>query len=283
MLTTRVIPVLHVKGPNLVKGVHLEGLRVLGRPEVFARHYYEQGADELVFLDIVASLYGRNNLHEIVQRVADQVFIPLTVGGGVRCVQDALQLLRSGADKVAVNTAAVRRPQLLRELAEVIGCQAVVLYVEAKDRGGWWECLTDNAREPAGREVLGWVQEAVALGAGEILLCSVDRDGTGLGYDLALTRQVSEAVSVPVIALGGASRPEHCLQVLREGRADAAAAASLFHYAVARQLNTGVDEQEGNTEFLEGRRGSHGGPWEGGLVQVKEALAKLGVSVRAGT
>lgn len=280
MLTVRVIPVLHVKGPNLVKGVHLEGLRVLGRPEAFAEHYYEQGADELVLLDIMASLYGRNTLDEIVRRVADQLFIPLTVGGGIRSVQDALLLLRSGADKVAVNTAAVRRPQLLRELAEAVGCQAVVLYVEAKDRGGWWEALTDNARESSGRDVVDWVQEAVALGAGEVLLCSVDRDGTGLGYDLELTRMVSHAVSVPVVALGGAGRPEHCLQVLQEGKADAVAAASLFHYPMAHQLNTEGKWKEGNIEILEGRRGSQEARWDGGLRQVKEAMAKGGVMTR---
>ena len=279
MLTARVIPVLHVKGPNLVKGVHLEGLRVLGRPEAFAKHYYEQGADELVFLDTVASLYGRNTLDEIVQRVADQVFIPLTVGGGIRSVVDAQRLLRCGADKVAVNTAAVGRPELLRELAESLGSQAVVVYVEAEGGGASWECLTDNARERSGREVLEWVQEAVSLGAGEILLCSVDRDGTGQGYDLDVTRRVSDAVSVPVVALGGAGKPEHCLQVLREGKADAVAAASLFHYAVARQLNTERDGQEGNTEFLEGRRGLEP-RWQGSVRQVKAAIAKGGVPVR---
>ena len=281
MLTARVIPVLHVKGPNLVKGVHLEGLRVLGQPEAFAKHYYEQGADELVFLDTVASLYGRNTLEEIVRRVADQVFIPLTVGGGIRTVADAQRLLRCGADKVAVNTAAVCRPELLREMAEAVGCQAVVLYVEAKNRGEWWECLTDNARESSGWEVLAWVKEAVALGAGEILLCSVDRDGTGDGYDLDLTRRVSDAVSVPVVALGGAGRPEHCLDVLREGKADAVAAASLFHYPIANELNAGGESPEGNTEFLEGRRG--GAPqrrWRGGVRQVKEAIAKGGVPTR---
>ena len=281
MLTARVIPVLHVKGPNLVKGIHLEGLRVLGKPEAFARHYYEQGADELIFLDIVASLYGRNNLEEIVRRVADQVFIPLTVGGGVRSVEDAQRLLRSGADKVAVNTAAVRRPALLRELAEAVGSQAVVVYVEAKERGGWWECLTDNARERSGQGVLEWIQEAVSLGAGEVLLCSVDRDGTGLGYDLELTRRVSDAVTVPVVALGGAGNPEHCVQVLKEGKADAVAAASLFHYPIVNELNAGGESPEGNTEFLEGRRGAaHQRRWRGGLREVKEAIAKGEMAVR---
>ncbi len=280
MLMARVIPVLHVKGPSLVKGIHLEGLRVLGRPEAFAQHYYEQGADELVFLDIVASLYGRNNLHEIVERVADQVFIPLTVGGGVRSVADAVKLLRAGADKIAVNTAAVRRPQLLHELAQVIGCQAVVLYVEAKHRrGGSWDVLTDNAREASGREVGPWVQEAVDLGAGEVLLCSVDRDGTGSGYDLDLTLTVSTAVRVPVIALGGAGNPEHCLQALVQGRADAVAAASLFHYTAAKRLIPGGEGLEGNTEYLEGRRG--GEPrYQGGLRHVKDFLTMGGVAVR---
>ena len=279
MLTARVIPVLHVKGPNLVKGVHLEGLRVLGRPEAFAKHYYEQGADELVFLDTVASLYGRNTLYEIVERVADQVFIPLTVGGGVRSVEGALRLLRAGADKVAVNTAAVRRPVLLQELAGALGSQAVVLYIEAKARGSWWECLTDNARESSGRDVLEWVQEAVALGVGEVLLCSVDRDGTRSGYDLDLTFAVSTAVTVPVVGLGGAGNPQDCVQVLREGKADAVAAASLFHYPVAGELNTKGQAQEGNTEFLAGRRGAEP-RWQGSVRGVKAVMAQAGVEVR---
>lgn len=280
MLTARVIPVLHIKGPNLVKGVHLEGLRVLGKPEAFAQHYYEQGADELVFLDIVASLYGRNTLDELVTRVSDQIFVPLTVGGGIRSVADAQRLLRCGADKVALNTAVVQRPQLLRELAEVVGRQAVVLYVEAQASGASWECLTDNARERSGREVMEWVQEATALGAGEILLCSVSRDGTALGYDLELVRRVSDSVSVPVVALGGAGNPEHCLQALKEGHADGVAAASLFHYPAANHLQYLWEGQEGNVEYLAGRRGACWLPWEGDLRQVKEALAKGGVAVR---
>lgn len=280
VLLKRVIPCLRCKGNAVVITVQLEGLRVVGDPARFARRYYEEGADELVFLDIVASLYGRNNLEEIVRRVADQVFIPLTVGGGVRNVADAQRLLRAGADKVAVNSAAIRRPALVRELAQAIGNQAVVVYVEAKARGSSWEPLIDSGRQSTGLDVFEWVQEAVSLGAGEVLLLSVDNDGRGQGYDLELTRQVSDAVRVPVVALGGAGNPGHCLQVLTEGKADAVAAASLFHYAVAQQLSSPGEPQEGNVEFLQGRRGLSQTRWEGGLRQVKAAIAKGGIPVR---
>lgn len=269
-LLTRVIPVLRTKGNALVAPLFGEGLRILGKPEDFAAYYYREQCDELVLLDVVSSLYQRSPLLDVVSRVADQVFIPLAAGGGVRSVDDAQRLLRAGADKVSVNTAAVRRPHLLREMAEVIGCQSVVLYVEARRKGSGWECMTDGTKESSGREVLDWVQEAVALGAGEVLLFSVDNDGRQQGYDLGLIRQVSEAVNVPVIAWGGAGNPNHCIQALRAG-ADAVAAASIFHYDVAAELNAG--------EQIQGRRGSEP-RWQGGLRQVKETLAKGGVAVR---
>lgn len=251
----RVIPRLDIKGPNLVKGVHLEGLRVLGRPEWYAERYYQDGADELIYLDQVASLYGRNNLAEIVSRSAERIFIPLTVGGGIRSVEDIRRLLRAGADKVAINTAALARPELIREGAHAFGSQCIVLYVEAKQRApGAYECLTDNARERTGVDVFEWVQQAVELGAGEILLTSVDREGTGLGYDLDLTAKVASLVPVPVIASGGAGSADHIRQVITDGRADAVCAASLFHYAVVEELRREADQfEEGNIEFLRGK------------------------------
>lgn len=229
--SVRLIPRLDVKGPNLIKGVHLEGLRVVGDPQQFAYRYYEEGADELIYMDIVASLYGRNNLADIVKRTAERVFVPMTVGGGIRSVDDAKGLLRAGADKVAVNTAAVARPELIREIAQRFGSQCMVLSVEAKRMGeGKWEAYTDNGRERTGLDVVDWVRRGVDLGAGEILLTSVDQEGTRKGFDVPLVRAVSTAVSVPVIASGGMGSVEHMLSVLREGCADAVAIADVLHY-----------------------------------------------------
>ena len=205
MIPTRLIARLDIKGPNVVKGVRLEGLRVVGKPDVLAGRYYEQGADEILFVDIVASLYGRNNILGVVERVAREVFIPMTVGGGIRTIEDISAALRVGADKVAINTAGVRRPVLLREAAERFGSQCIVLNLEAKRRGpGQWEALTDNGRETTGRDALAWVEEAQSLGVGEVLVTSVDQEGTRKGFDLDLIAEVRRRVRVPVIACGGA-------------------------------------------------------------------------------
>jgi cyclase len=231
MSNIRIIPRLDIKGPNLIKGVHLEGLRVIGDPQKFALHYYEAGADELVYMDIVASLYGRNNLSDIIQRAADQVFIPITVGGGIRSVDDARHILRSGADKVAINTAAIGRPALITEVARKFGSQAMVLSIEAKQMAhGKWEAYTDNGRERTGLDVIEWVQRGVELGAGEVLLTSIDREGTRMGFDIDLVRQVSKAVPVPVIASGGMGTVDHFIEVVQKGLADAVAMADVLHY-----------------------------------------------------
>lgn len=231
MTSIRLIARLDIKGANLIKSIHLEGLRVIGDPQKFARRYYEQGADELVYMDAVASLYGRNSLHDIVRRTASEVFVPLTVGGGLRSVEDVRQILRAGADKVAVNTAAVRRPDLIREIAHVFGSQCMVLSIESKSQGpGHWEVYTDNGRERSGIGVVDWARRGVELGAGEILLTSVDREGTRKGFDCELVRAVSDAVSVPVIASGGMGAPEHLVEVVNQGHADAAAMADILHY-----------------------------------------------------
>ncbi len=231
MAGVRLIARLDVKGPNLIKGVHLEGLRVIGDPHEYACRYYEQGADEIIYIDCVASLYGRNSLTEIVRHASEDVFIPMTVGGGVRSVKDVELLLRVGADKVAVNTAAVARPELIAEIATNFGSQCMVLSIEAKSTGpGRWEVYTDNGRERSGLDVLQWARHGVALGAGEILLTSIDREGTRKGFEVDLIRSVAEAVAIPVIASGGMGSVAHLTEVALAGKADAVAMADILHY-----------------------------------------------------
>jgi len=226
----RVIARLDIKAPNLVKGIHLEGLRVIGDPAEHAVRYYEQGADELLYIDIVASLYERNHLGDLVARTASQIYIPLTVGGGIRKVQDIHDLLRAGADKVAINTAAVRNPSLITEAARIFGSQCIVVEVQAKHQpDGHWEAYVDNGRERTGMNAVEWVKRAVDLGAGEILLTSVDREGTRKGYDTELIAAIGPLTPVPVIACGGAGNAEHVVEAVRSG-ADAVAVADLLHY-----------------------------------------------------
>jgi cyclase len=214
----RLIARLDIKGDNLIKGINLEGLRVIGSPNEHANRYYEQGADELIYMDCVASLYGRNNLEEIVKRTAQNVFIPMTVGGGIRSLEDATNLLRCGADKVS-------------EIANHFGSQCMVLSVEAKNIGqGAWEAYTDNGRERSGLDVIEWIHKAVSLGAGEILLTSVDREGTRSGFDLDLVKLVTNEVSVPVIASGGMGKIDDLISVVKEGNVDAVAMADILHY-----------------------------------------------------
>lgn len=231
MSRVRLIARLDIKGPNLIKGIHLEGLRVIGDPRIFARQYYEQGADEIIYMDVVASLYGRNSLHDIVRRTAHDVFVPLTVGGGIRTIEDVRELLRAGADKIAINTAAIKRPQLIREISRVFGSQCLVLSVEAKRTGiNAWEAYTDNGREKTGLSVLDWIRKGVEMGAGEIMITSVDQEGTSKGFDTQLVRAVSDTVSVPVIASGGMGSIGHLVSVAKDGHADAVAIATILHY-----------------------------------------------------
>jgi cyclase len=231
MSPIRLIAHLDIKGPNLIKGVHLEGLRVIGPPNESALRYYQQGADELIYMDCVASLYGRNSLGEIVQAAARDVFVPMTVGGGIRSLDDATHLLRCGADKVAINTAAIANPQLIAEVAHRFGSQCMVLSIEAKEVGpGRWEAYTDNGRERTGMDVVEWVKRGVQLGAGEILLTSVDREGTRRGFDLPLVRAVTREVNVPVIASGGMGKIEHAVEVVQQAEPDAVAMADILHY-----------------------------------------------------
>ena len=223
---------LDVKNGRVIKGIQLEGLRVVGDPAEMARRYYAGGVDELVFIDPVATLYGRNSLFAIVAETARDVFVPLVVGGGIRTVEDIREALRHGADKVAINTAAVQRPEFLTEAANAFGSQCVVLSVEAK-RGpnGDWRVMTDNGREPSGFDVVKWVVRAESLGAGEVLLTSVDQEGTENGFDVELIEAVHRAVRIPVVASGGAGSPAHVVDVFKRGICDAVACAAILHYA----------------------------------------------------
>jgi len=236
MLAKRVIPCLDVHDGQVTRGVQfgiaeLGGLRAVGDPVELAIRYNEQGADEMVFFDITASAHGRACMLEIIRRTADQCFMPLTVGGGVRSVDDMAALLKAGADKVSINTAALANPELIRAGAEKFGSQCVVVSIDARRLGpNRWEVRSHGARRPTGLDAIEWAQQAVELGAGEIVLNSIDADGTQAGFDLELTRRVSEAVPVPVVASGGAGSLEHMAQALLEGKADAVLAASIFHY-----------------------------------------------------
>ncbi len=238
MLAKRIIPCLDVKDGRVVKGVNFIDLRDAGDPVAQARFYDAEGADELVFLDITATHEARGTVMAMARAVADQVFIPFTVGGGIRSVDDMRALLRAGADKISINSAAVRVPQLIAAGATEFGSQAVVVAIDARRRanGAGWEVYVSGGRAPTGLDAVQWACQAEALGAGELLLTSMDGDGTQAGYDVALTRAVAEAVAIPVIASGGAGTPAHFHAVLTDGRADAALAASLFHY---RQLSVG--------------------------------------------
>lgn len=231
MAKIRTIARLDVKGPNLIKGVHLEGLRIVGDPNEFAARYYNEGADELLYMDIVASLYGRNNLTDVVRRTARNVFIPITVGGGIRSVQDAIEILRSGADKVAVNTAATKRPELITEISTRLGNQCMVLSIEAKKiADGKWEVYTDNGRERTGMDVVDWAVRGCELGAGEILLTSVDKEGTNKNFDIELIKAVTEKVNIPVIASGGMGATEHFVEAVKDADASAVAIADVLHF-----------------------------------------------------
>ncbi|MDR0532893.1 MAG: imidazole glycerol phosphate synthase subunit HisF [Verrucomicrobiales bacterium] len=251
MLAKRVIPCLDVDGGRVVKGIRFVEIRDAGDPVEAAIAYDKQGADELVFLDITASSDGRATMLDVVRRTAENVFMPVTVGGGIRSVADMRAMLQAGADKISVNTSAVQRPELMSEGADAFGCQCIVLAIDAKRRpGGGWEVYTHGGRKPTGIDVLEWVREGEKRGAGEILLTSMDGDGTQAGYDMELTRAVSEATVLPVIASGGAGKLEDFARVLTEGKAQAALAASLFHFG---QLT---------------------------IPQVKEYLAEQGIAVR---
>lgn len=281
-MNVRIIAKLDIKGPNLVKGIHMEGLRVLGKPEWFARYYYERGADELIYMDAVASLYGRNSLLEIVERTAQEIFVPLCVGGGLRSVDDIRTVLRAGADKVCINTAALQRPELIREATRAFGSSTVVVSIEAvRTPDGGYECCTDYGRERSGVDAFEWALQAAELGAGELVVTSIDREGTGKGFDVELTRRISESVGIPVIASGGAGSVDDVATVIQEGRADAVGLASILHYHAIRDQS--VDHRdfdtEGNIEFLR-KGGTRSRVQDIALPDLKARLLEEGVECR---
>lgn len=231
MHNVRLIARLDVKGPNLVKGIQLEGLRKMGNPNKFAKKYYDEGIDEIIYMDIVASLYERDNIKEIVRRTSEDIFIPVTVGGGIRSVEDAREILRAGADKVAINTAAIKNPQLISDISLRFGSQCMVLSIEAKRIGdGQWEAYYDYGREKTGIDVVQWARQGYELGAGEILLTSIDMEGGAKGFDTELVRTISDMLPIPVIASGGMGSIDDLESVIREGHADAVAMAHVLHY-----------------------------------------------------
>lgn len=235
MKPVRLIARLDIKSENLIKGIQLEGLRVIGNPQEFATRYYQEGIDELIYMDTVASLYGRNNLSSIVEFTCRHIFVPMTVGGGIRSLADVETMLRAGADKVALNTAAIARPTLIGEVAKRFGAQCMVISIEAKSVApGKWEAYTDNGREPTSKDVVAWAKQAVDLGAGEILLTSIDREGTRTGFDTALIKAVTDAVQIPVIASGGMGNPAHLVELMQQAPVDAVAMADILHYKRAK-------------------------------------------------
>ena len=255
MKNIRIIPRLDIKGPNLVKGVHLEGLRVLGDPSEFAKYYYSQGADEIIYQDTVASLYERNSLVDIINKTAKELFIPLTVGGGIRTMDNIKEVLRAGADKVSINTAAVRNPDFIDDATKFYGSSTIVIAIEChRKKDGKYYAFTDNGREETYKEVLDWSSEVENRGAGEIFLTSIDREGTGKGYDNELVNQVTSNVNIPVIAHGGASTYEHIREVIINAKADAVSIASMLHYGLSASLEVDHSNPEGNFEFLKSKK-----------------------------
>ena len=250
----RVIAKLEVKGENVIKGIHLEGVRAVGNPEQLAKKYYEQGIDEIIYIDSVASLYGRNNLEQVVRAVSNHIFVPLTVGGGIRSLEDIRILLRQGADKVAVNSYAILQPDFIRECVKCFGSQCIVGSVHAKRTGnGTWASLYNYGREMGGQDAVSWACELASLGVGELLITSVDQDGTFNGFDLELINKIASQVPMPVVASGGGSSNEQILDVLVRGEANAVALASTLHFNhnsvgnIKGYLKKRVSEQTGSS------------------------------------
>ncbi len=248
----RIIPRLDIKGSNLVKGVNLEGLRVLGSPHRFAKYYYEQGADELFYQDVVASLYGRNSLKKIITNTAENIFIPLTVGGGIRSITDISEILRSGADRVSINSAAVKNPQFITEAAEKFGRSTIVISIEAiEQKNGSYLVFTENGRNCSGKDVFQWAQQTEKLGAGEIVLTSVDKEGKGEGMNIQLVKEIVKLVDIPVVSNGGIGKKEHCTEILKAVPVSGLSIGSMFHYEYLSKKNFDFERsQEGNIEYL---------------------------------
>ena len=251
-MNIRIIPRLDIKGPNLVKGIQLEGLRVLGEPSDFAQFYYKNGADEILYMDVVASLYGRNSLNEIIERTASEVFIPLTVGGGLKTLYDIESVLRSGADKVVINTAAVKNPNFISQASREFGSSTIAISIEAiKQENNSYYAYTDNGREYTGLDVFDWAKEIEQNGAGEIIITSVNKEGTGEGFDIDLISKVSDIINLPIVAHGGAGKKEDILMLSKRSRVNEISAASIFHYNYIQEEGYNYNNlDEGNTDFL---------------------------------
>lgn len=254
MKTVRIISRLDIKGPNLVKGIHLEGLRVLGDPIDYAKFYYEDSVDELLLMDVVASLYDRNSLHSFIKDISKNVFIPITVGGGIRTLNDINSVLRSGADKIVLNTAAVKNPKFIKEAVKKFGSSTISIAIEAiKDDNNNFIAFTDNGRECSGLDILDWSKKIEDLGAGEIILTSVDNEGTGSGYNFDFINKVIENLNIPVVVHGGAGSKEDVLSVIKNSNCDAICASSIFHYKALNQMyenNKLRNVAEGNFDFI---------------------------------
>jgi cyclase len=227
----RLIARLDVKNQFVIKGIHLEGLRKIGDPNEIAKDYYDQGIDEIVFMDGVASLYGRNNLFHIIEKACENVFIPITIGGGIRSIENIGEALKAGADKIALNTQAIKTPEIVSQAAKIYGSQCIVGSIEAKSKGdGKWEAYTDNGREPSGLDVIEWAVELERLGAGELMITSIDQEGTKKGFEIDLFKKITDLVSIPVIASGGAGKVEHIEQLVENTDVSGIALASILHY-----------------------------------------------------
>ena len=275
----RIIPKLDIKGPNLVKGIHLEGFRAIGPPEYFAKHYYQNGADELIYMDSVASLYGRNSLTEIVTRLSKEIFIPLCVGGGIRTTEDIKIILSAGADKVSINTAALVSPEFITEAANIFGKSTIVIAIETmKQSDGSYLCFINNGRESTTRCPFSWAKEVEELGAGELIVTSINQEGTGQGYDLELTRKISDSVGIPVIACGGAGTYEHIEQVILQGSADAVCIASMLHFHVRNNHKIPKAENYGIGQYAD--KGSNSNIGTISIPELKQHLSSAGVPVR---
>jgi len=277
----RIIARLDIKGPNLVKGIHLEGLRVLGKPEKFAKYYYEEGADELIYMDVVASLYGRNSLTEIIEKTSREIFIPLCVGGGLRTLEDIRSVLNAGADKVSMNTAVINDPDFISRASNKFGSSTIVVSIEAiKKSDGTYEAYTENGREKTGVDVFDWAKKVAELGAGEIVLTAIHQEGTGNGFDVDLVKRIAESVPIPVIASGGAGKVEDVNEVMTEGAADAVALASLLHYECIQNEQEDDDySDEGNVEYLRSRR-TFASIRPARIQDIKQSLREVSIDCR---
>ena len=279
----RIVSRLDIKGPNLVKGVNLEGLRILGKPQQFAKTYYEEGIDELIYIDTVASLYGRNSLLDLIKLTAKKIFIPLTVGGGIRKIDDIREILRAGADKVSINSAAIKNPDFIKEAVKKFGSSTIVIGIEAqKNLDGTYKCHIENGRQSTDLDPIEWALKAEEMGAGEILLTAIHKEGTGSGFDKHLLKKLTDKLRIPVIASGGAGSFSSIQEVVDYAKVDAICIASMFHYFLVEKnklSNKYVKYEEGNTEFLNSNLEGYKGDLSS-IKSVKNYLIQNNISCR---